>query len=164
MQGRDKCSLSIKCFPIPLGSWPTPGYSDGSTAMDSVTRVRRKKAGVHDADSTKTEAQMMRMHDAPYFYDLLVTNAVQACTQGLNRHSIQLISWIESTATEELDQLDSCLKQEPNVKIFPHSVNSLFCTATSTILVRPSRAPECREIGRRFAGKLWLPSVRKISH
>ena len=69
------------------------------------TRVRRKKAGIQDTGLTKTQAQMMRMHAAPYFYVFPVNNAFPACTHGLRRR------------LAPSDQPESCLIQEPDVRI-----------------------------------------------
>ena len=44
---------------------------------------------------------------------------------------------------------------------FPYSVNTPCCVAKTTILVRQSRSPECREIGRRFA-PLWDVFATKL--
>ena len=93
----------------PAGSWRL--YST-STGVPRWTKTR-----IQDADSTKTQAQMMRMYDAPYFYGFLLNNASPACTHGAKRHSTQLISRKESTAKGELNQLESCLPQEPSVMI-----------------------------------------------
>ena len=62
----------------PTGSCPLPGQLGGSTATGSRD-ARLTKTGIQEANSTLTLVQMMKMHEAPYFYGFLVNNATQAC-------------------------------------------------------------------------------------
>ena len=118
----------------PAGSWPLPGRIDGSTATGSRDVSSWTKTGIQDADSTKTQAQMMRMH-ALYVHGFHVNNAFPACTHGLKRHSIQPISQKESTAKEEPNQLESCVIQEPKVKILWQDSRMMVSHVWSTVLL-----------------------------
>ena len=141
----------------------------------AVTRARLKKAGIQDEDLIKTQVQVMRMHEAPFFHGCLLNNAFPACTHGLKGHLIQPTNRKESTAKQELHQLDSCLKQEPNVNILWHdsrmmashirSTVSSFCNTASTILVRQSRSQNTErsvDVLHR-SGKFWLQGHEKFS-
>ena len=112
---------------------------------------------------------MMRMHQVPFSYGFLVKNA-QKCAAWLRR-TLEAGDEPERVHCKRGAKsagivFDTIAKWHDFVARFkddglPNSVNSLFSSTTSTILVLQSRSPELREIGRRFA-RLWKALATKL--
>ena len=150
------------------GSWP---LLEGSTATGS--QVLLTKTEKQDADSTKTQVQMMKMHEAPFSYGFLVSNAFLARTRGLKRHSLQPTSQKGSTAKEELNSdrivfetRAKCQDFVARSKILTYSVNSLFETPRVQFLFNNPVHLICERSveSLRRSGKFWLQNYKKIVH
>ena len=109
-----------------LGSWPSPGQSD------PVTRVRRKKAGIQDAGSTLSNCP----DDENARSAVLLRFPCEQCLPGMHAwlKELQPISREESTAKEELNQLESCLRQQPSVKTLRQDSRMMAFQIRSTVL------------------------------
>ena len=112
-----------------------------SCVMNMTCQNVRERAGIQDAGLTKTQVQMTKMHEVPFSDGILANNATQACPLGLQGHLVQPISQRESTAKQELHQLDACSKQEPNVKILWYDSRMMAFHIRSTV---PCATPRAR--------------------
>ena len=146
--------------------------------VDSLAaRFAALEAGAVSASSVSGSAgsaQMMKTHEAPYCYGFLADNATQACPHGLKRHSLQPIRQKESTAKQELHQLDSYSKPEPDVKSLWHDIKMMASYIRSTVLFAKPRAQfllvnpghqntERSDDGLHRCGRSWLRSYKEFS-
>ena len=170
VQGRNKFCICLTCFRIPLGSWPTPGQSDGSTAMGS-----REPGSSEEGRNARRRLDIDKGPDDENARGAVLLRFL--CEQCLP----DMHAWLQETLppTDQPERVH-CRRGTRSARIvfdtsakcpdfvarlkddgLTYSANSPSCTTTSTILVRQSRSPQLREIGRHSA-PLWKALATKL--
>ena len=135
-----------------------------------VTWARRKKAEIQDVDSTKVPSS----DDGDARTAVLLRCLCAQCLPGMYAclkktvdptDQLERVHCKRGTRSAPIvsDTRANCADFVARIKDdgLPYPVYSPFCIATSTILVRQSRSPEWREIGRRVA-PLWKVLATKL--
>ena len=161
-----RCNFSLKCLRIPCWILAPLLHIHGGPALDENRNTRRRLNKDTSPDDENVRCAVLLRFPS------------EQCLTGM-------YAWRKKTLdpTDQQERVH-CKRGTKSARVvfttrakcddfvvrfkddsLPYSVNSLICIATSTILVRQSRSPEWREIGRllhRF-GKLWLQNYKTIS-
>ena len=115
--------------------------------VTQAPRTTKELCGVNSK-----QARMIKTCVAPFSYGLFVRKVVLATDIPNFRKGCEVRCKSGSKSSRRVSATNSW--HNTNNGGLQHSVDSVFCTDTTTILIRQSELEEARDIGRRFA-PLW---------